>query len=74
MLAGHIEIEGNEIRVGEEAGGPFEIHDREPGFAVVLQDARATTDDLFEGGHRLDALVQDNEFAGLGIDAGIQQL
>ena len=63
-----------EVRVGKEAGGALEIHDGEPGLAVVLEDAGATADDLLEGGHGLDALVEDDELAGLGIHAGVQQL
>ncbi len=36
---------------------------------MIFTQAGATSDDLFELGHGLDALIQDDEFTGLGIDA-----
>ena len=63
-----------EVRVGEERGGPLEVHDGEEELVVVLVDARAAADDLLELGHRLDALVEHDQLAGLGIDAGGHQL
>jgi hypothetical protein len=63
-----------EIRVGEQAGGALEVHDGEVELLVVLAQAGATADDLFELGHRVDVLVQHDELAGLGINAGGQQL
>ena len=63
-----------EVRVGEQRGGPLEVHDGEEELVVVLVDARAAADDLLELGHRLDALVEHDQLAGLRIDAGGHQL
>ena len=63
-----------EVRVGKERGGPLEVHDGEEELVVVLVDARAAADDLLELGHRVDAPVEHDELAGLGIDAGGHQL
>ncbi len=63
-----------EVRVGEKLGGLLEVHDGEVELAVVLVDPGAAADDLLELGHRLDALVQHDELAGLGIHAGGHQL
>ena len=51
-----------------------EVHDGEVELAVVLVDAGAAADDLLELGHRVDAPVEHDELAGLGIDAGGHQL
>ena len=39
----------------------------------VLVDAGAAADDLLELGHRADLAVEDDQPAGLGIDAGGKQ-
>ena len=59
-----------EIGVGKQRGGPLEVHDGEEELVVVLVDARAAADDLLELGHGVDAAVEHDEVAGLGIDAG----
>ncbi len=41
---------------------------------MIFAQTGAASDDLFELGHGLDALIQDDEFAGLGIDACGHQL
>ena len=63
-----------ERRVGEELGGLLEVEDREPELAGLLVDARAAADDLLELDHRLDALVEDDDLAGLRVHAGGEQL
>ena len=65
-----VAIEG---RVGKQGRCPAKIHDGEEQLAVVLVDAGAATDDLFELGHRGDALVEDDQVAGLGIHTGAHQ-
>ena len=40
---------------------------------MVLVDPRSSPDDLLELGHRIDSLVQDNQFAGPRINTGGQQ-
>ena len=57
------------IRVDKQFGGLFEIDDGEEVLVVIFVDARATANDLLELGHRLDALIQHDELAGLGIHA-----
>src|SRR5262245_50581590 len=39
-------------------------------FIVVFVNARASTDNLLELGHRIDAAVQHDEMTGLGVHAG----
>ena len=71
VLAGFKNLNGVtiEVWIGEERRGALEIHDGEEELAVVLVDAGATTDDLLELGHGADAAIEDDEVAGLGIDA-----
>ncbi len=61
-------------RIGKELGRLLEIQDGEPVFIEVFVDACAAADDLFEFGHGLDALIQNDELAGLGVDASGHQL
>ena len=63
-----------ESRIGEQLGRFLEIEDGEPVLVKVLVDARSATDDLLEFSHGLDALIQHNELAGLGVHAGGHQL
>ena len=58
--------------ITEEAGGVAEVHDGEVAFAEVFADAGAAADDLFELGHGVDVLIEHNQMAGLGIDAGAE--
>ena len=71
IRAGLVDLDGItvKIRVRKERGRLPEIHDREEELAVVLVDAGAAADDLLELGHGPDAPVEDDEMAGLGIDA-----
>ena len=62
-----------EIRVRKECGRLPEIHDREEKLSVVLVDTGAATDDLLKLGHGFDAPVEDDEVAGLGVDAGAHE-
>ena len=76
VLAGFLHADGIavEVLVREERGHVSEVHDREVVLAEVLVDAGAATDDLLELGHRADVRVEDDELAGLCIDAGGHEL
>ena len=63
-----------EIRVREQRGRPLEVHDREKELVVIFVDARAATDDLLELRHGVDALVEHDQMACLGINAGRHEL
>ncbi len=63
-----------EVGIGKQRGGPLEVHDGEEELVVVLVDAGAAADDLLELGHGVDAAVEHDEVAGLGIDAGGHEL
>ena len=62
-----------EVRVVEQRRRLLEIHDGEKELAVGLIDARAAANRLLEGGHRIDCLVEHDQFASLGVDAGRHQ-
>ena len=53
VRAGLVDLDGIavEVGVGEQLGGPLEVHDGEEELAVVLVDAGAAADDLLELGH-----------------------
>ena len=74
-FVGRVDLFGRAIEfgVGEVAGGATEVHDGEVELFGVFVDAGATADDLFELGHGADGTVEDDEAAGLGVDAGGEQ-
>src|SRR6185312_11329703 len=63
-----------ESLVGEELRRLPEVDDREEQLAVVLFDARAAADDLFELGHRRDVLIEHDDLAGARVDARREEL
>ena len=63
-----------EVVVRKELSRIFEVHHGEVKLVMLFLDARATADDLLEGGHGLDVLIKHDELAGLGVDSCGQQL
>ena len=61
------------FRVGKEIGNIAKIHDGKKLLAIGIVNARTASDDLLEFGHRLDFIVEHNQFAGFAIDAGGHQ-
>ena len=62
-----------ELRIREMAGCAAKVHQREIEFSGVLVDAGAASDNLLELGHGADLAVEDDEPAGLNVDAGGEQ-
>ena len=62
-----------ELLVGEKLGRTLEVQDGEPTLAEIFTQTRAAADDLLEERHRLDVLVEDDQFAGLRVHAGAHQ-
>ena len=59
-----------EVLVGEEARHITEIHNGEVILSVLLVDASAPTDNLFEFGHGVHRCIEHNELHRLSIDTG----
>ena len=62
-----------EVGVGEVVRRAAKIHQREIELLGIGMDARASTDDLLELGHRADFAIEHYQAARLGINAGRKQ-
>ena len=76
VRAGFVDLHRFAVKggIGKEGGGPLEVHDGEVELAVLLVDAGAAADDLLELGHGVDALVEHDQVAGLGVHPGGHEL
>ena len=64
-----------EVGIGKEASGAAGVvEDVEIELAVIILDAGAASDDLFEFGHGIDDAGDDDVLAGLNVDACGQKL
>jgi len=62
-----------ELRIGKETCRLRVVEDVEIEFVVFATDAGTAADDLLELGERVDGLIEDDEFAGLGINPSRQE-